>query len=298
MAKDKKNKNKKSFFTKLRAKYRLVVLNEDTYEQKASIRLSRLNLFLIASTGVFFTIVFVTIIIAFTPLKYLMPGVGNLDVRSELMRVEMLADSLEDKVNQRNLWLNHLQQALDGNLDSTFSYSDTAQIEVNSDNINLSEASIVEQDFRSELEDEIELVEIKNNIKPTSPTFLPLKFSKPVEGVIVSEYDKALEHYGVDIATIEFAVVKAVESGMVILTDWSHETGNVIAIQHRNNTISFYKHNKELLKKVGNFVDKGDAIAIVGNTGKLTDGPHLHFEIWQNGKAINPAEIINFETIN
>lgn len=298
MAKDNNNKANQSFFGKLRNKYRLVVLNEETYEQKASLRLSRLNLFILGSLFVLFNIIAVILIIAFTPLKFMMPGVGSLDVRSELIKVELLTDSLENQIDKRNYWLNNLQQALEGKFDSSFTYSDTFSHAEKQD-INLALTNDIEKEFREELKDEIELLSIETSSKNVQPNYFPLKFISPVNNAtLLSEFDSKSEHFGVDLATVEGDVVKAAEDGIVVLSEWNPETGNVLAIQHRNNAITFYKHNKELLKKVGTYVKKQDAIAIVGNSGELTDGPHLHFEIWQNGKPKNPQDFINFKSIN
>lgn len=298
MAKDNNNKVNQSFLEKLRNKYRLVVLNEETYEQKASLRLSRLNLFILGSLLVLFNIIVVLLIIAFTPLKFMMPGVGSLDVRSELIKVELLTDSIESQMSKRNYWLNNLQQALEGKFDSSFTYSDTFS-HSDKQNIDLSLTTDIEKEFREEIKDEIDLLSVQTPTKSIEPNYFPLKFISPInEATLISRFDNKNEHYGIDVATKEGNVVVAAEDGVVILSEWNPETGNVLAIQHRNNAITFYKHNKELLKKVGSYVKKRDAIAIVGNSGELTDGPHLHFEIWQNGKPKNPEDFINFKSIN
>ena len=116
----------------------------------------------------------------------------------------------------------------------------------------------------------------------------------PVECYVTDEYDKQKEHYGIDIAAKQDAPVKAVLDGKVISATYTLETGYVIEVQHANNLVSMYKHNSKLLKKPGNLVKAGDVIAFVGSTGELSTGPHLHFELWHEGRSLNPKDYIVF----
>lgn len=300
MAKDRNNTNKKTLLQKLRYKYRLIILNEDTFEQKTSLRLSRMNLYVLASVFFLFVVLIVTAVIAFTPLKYYMPGVGSVDIRTQLMEVEMLTDSIQLQLDKRNLWLVNFQKALSGDLDSTFFVSETP-LNMDYQNVNIDEIGESELVFRAEMKDEVVLlnqpvsadVQVEN-----SKDYYPLNFISPTDGTVVSEYSIDDEHYGIDIAGKEKENVRSVESGVVLRADWNPETGFVIGVQHKNNTVSFYKHNAALLKKVGSFVKRGEVIALMGNTGHLTDGPHLHFELWQDGKAINPLNFMDINKIN
>jgi murein DD-endopeptidase MepM/ murein hydrolase activator NlpD len=124
---------------------------------------------------------------------------------------------------------------------------------------------------------------------PTTTHFLP-----PTKGLIINRFNPEQNHFGVDLVTDINQPVLAVKEGTVIFANWTLETGYVIQIQHNNNFLSLYKHNAELLKRVGEFVNAGEAIAIVGNSGELTTGPHLHFELWQNGSPLNPESHILF----
>ena len=121
-----------------------------------------------------------------------------------------------------------------------------------------------------------------------------INFFAPVNGTISAPFMNPQGHLGVDVLTPKNTAVKAALEGIVISSDWTLETGNTITIQHINNILTSYKHNSVLLKKVGSHVKAGEAIAIVGNSGKLTSGPHLHFELWVNGKPLNPQDFINF----
>lgn len=300
MAKDKNIKNKKTLLQKLRYKYRLIILNEDTFEQKTSLRLSRMNLYVLASVFFLLVVMVVTAVIAFTPLKYYMPGVGSVDVRTQLVEVEMLTDSLEKELDQRNLWLHNFQKSLGGNLDSTFFASDSLS-SADYDNVNIDELGEDEALFREKMKESeiLEVMDAPTEVQTINQSqYYPLSFMSPTDGVVVNEYDDENGHFGIDIAGKEKENVRAVESGVILNADWNPETGYVIGVQHKNNTISFYKHNATLFKKVGSFVQRGEVIALMGNTGDLTDGPHLHFELWQNGKAIDPLNYIQLNKIN
>lgn len=298
MAKDTNNKNKKTLLEKLKYKYRLIIINEDTFEQKTSLRLSRMNLYVLGSVLFLLMVCFVTAIIAFTPLKFYLPGVGSIDVRSQLVDIEMLTDSLTTELDKRNYWLGSFQKALSGELDSTFFINDSLHYN-DVDHVDIIEASKEEQDFKEAIKEEIEKSELVNKVSipsDLSSNYL-LKFISPVNGVVIAEFDKKNEHFGIDIATEEGEGVRSVEAGVVVSSHWNPETGNVIIVQHKNNALSFYMHNSKLLKKVGNFVRKGEVIALVGNTGEMSDGPHLHFELWQSGKAVDPLSFIEISKI-
>ena len=119
-------------------------------------------------------------------------------------------------------------------------------------------------------------------------------FFSPLAGIISAPYDPKIAHYGVDVVSKKNEPIKSVADGTVILASWTQDAGYVIAVQHRSNVISVYKHNSSLLKKMGEFVSAGDVIAIIGNTGELTTGPHLHFELWYNGNPMDPEEFVSF----
>ncbi len=139
-----------------------------------------------------------------------------------------------------------------------------------------------------------DLEEAKLNLSPKNVSMEQIFFSPPVSGPISSGFMPNLGHIGVDILAPKNTAVKAALDGYIFFSDWTLETGNTIGIQHENNIISFYKHNSVLLKKVGSFVKAGEAVAIIGNTGTLSNGPHLHFELWNNGEPVDPTEYISF----
>ncbi len=302
MSKDKKNTKKVSLLDRLRYKYRLIILNEDTFEQKASFLLSRMNLYVFSSVILVCVVLFVTFLIAFTPLKYYLPGVGYVDIRTQLLQMEQLTDSLGTEVERSNFWISNFHQILNGDLDESYYMADSMP-KVADENIDIESESEELKQFKEEVAEEIKEKPLINNATNIALTntyryFFPLNFIAPVEGVVTSTFDNDSNHLGIDIAGEEKENVRAVESGAIIVSDWNPETGYVVGIQHNSNTISFYKHNAKLLKKVGSFVKRGDVIALMGNTGKLSSGPHLHFELWKNGKAIDPLLFFDLKTMN
>ena len=132
------------------------------------------------------------------------------------------------------------------------------------------------------------------NSQPFAQDLQDIYFFTPISGIITSRFDLSEEHYGVDVVAKTDEPVKCIADGSVIMADWTQSSGNIIAVQHRGNLISVYKHNAALLKKVGSFVSAGEIIAIIGNTGELTTGPHLHFELWYNGNPVNPEDFVSF----
>lgn len=199
-------------------------------------------------------------------------------------------DSLENQMRVKDQFISNVQRVLIGDIsgdDSVF---------LNNDNANVSKAieplPAIDSQFRKDFEaSELTFLAASN---PISQELEEQYFYSPIEGMVTTEFNIKDEHYGIDIVSKSNEPVKSVAEGTVIFSDWTQESGNVLAIQHRGNIISVYKHNSALLKKVGNFVNSGQVIAIIGNTGEFTTGPHLHFELWFNGNPVDPQEFISF----
>jgi murein DD-endopeptidase MepM/ murein hydrolase activator NlpD len=267
----------KSFVTKkLFTKYRLVIMNDSNFEEKLSFRLSRMNVFIITISVSFLLIVSIVVIIAFTPIREYIPGYSNVEDRHQLYRLSKESDSLKTMISVTSQYLDSLMIVLSGT------------------------GSFQRIDF-SEISRFIDVPEFKTEIKYTSDlgtsvknTLEPFLFYKPVEGVITQEFLPALYHFGIDVVTPIESPVLAIRDGSVILARWSYQFGNMIIIQHPNNFISVYKHNSVLLKKEGDKVKGGEPIAISGNTGEISTGPHLHIEMWMNGTPVNPAIFLNY----
>ena len=289
-------KKKRKILKKLKNKYRLVILNDASFEEKFSYRLSPLNIFTLFLSLTLVIIALVTVVIAFTPLRESIPGYTDVNLRKDLTYMVLKADSLE-----RELYLN--QKYLD-NINAILRGEDPGETKVDSGQTNDSQdrqlashnkidKSVEDSLLREyvEREDSYSLdLDGEKRLNAVDRLF----FFNPLEGTVTQEYNPKEEHYGVDIVAPKDEAVKAVLRGTVIFAEWTMETGYVIQIQHQNNLTSIYKHNSVLLKKVGEEVKAGEAIAIVGNTGELSSGPHLHFELWKEGRSLDPSNYINF----
>lgn len=296
---------RKAFVQKLRSKYKLAVFNEQTYEEVLVIRLSRLNVFTIIGFSVILLVVLVIFLIAFTGLKEYIPGYPDPTQRLLIVRNSERVDSLIMEIEKRNKFIENMKMIINGEVPNE-NPEDTVATE-NSDAIgeNLSDdtAGWRSIDFTRSEEDSMfrALVEREEKFTPPQSTEQVLNpllentfFFPPLKGMVVNEFGNPQRHFGVDIVAGPGARVSAVMDGVVIFSGWTVETGYVIQIQHANNFISMYKHNERLLKSTGDHVKAGEAIAHVGNSGELTTGPHLHFELWHNGIPLDPKEYISF----
>lgn len=284
---------------KLVDKYILEIRDEDTFEKKISYRLSRLNVFTVLGLTFIAIILFVVSIIAYTPLREYIPGYSNVDLARNLVRATFVADSLAQDSRMKGEYIQNLKNILEdrvplengeffgegGDDSSSVGGSDKYQ---NIKLVRSKEDSLLRLQIESE--DSYNL-----NFVKTGPSgrqggnISSLLFFTPLNGIVTDTFNVDKQHFGIDIVAAANEAVKSVLDGTIILATWTSETGYVIGIQHDNNIISFYKHNSVLLKKEGSKVRAGEVVAIVGDSGELTTGPHLHFELWYNGIPIDPS---------
>lgn len=287
-----KNSRWKIFTDQLRNKYRLVILNDDSFAEKFSLRLSPLGLIILLGSVTIIMTTLVISLVAFTPLREYIPGYGNVDDRKDIMALSAKADSLENTLASRDWYINNLLNVFSGKTegktakpikDSTGKYT----------NIDI-KASEQDMKLRSDIEsNQLESTSDKvsaNKINALSNFF----FFTPIKGIITASYNIREEHFGTDIVAKENELVKATLDGTVIFAAYTTNDGYVTQIQHNNNITSVYKHQSNVTKKVGDFVQAGEPIGVVGNTGENSKGPHLHFELWYNGFAINPQDYVVF----
>jgi murein DD-endopeptidase MepM/ murein hydrolase activator NlpD len=293
-------KKQRSRWERLKDTYRLVILNNETFKEVSSYKLSLLNVYVMLSTLIVLVAGLVIVAIAFTPIKRLIPGYASGSNHAEMIRLYRDLDSLEHLLVAQEKYNEGVRRLLVGEVE----YAPTEPPQKK----NLEEHTKVEKsDEDAKLRNEVEMGLIRKatggsqpapaalNISPREIPLEQMYFSPPLSGSVVSIFDPDKKHLGVDVIAPKNTPVKAGMNGWVISSDWTLETGNTIAIQHSNNIVTFYKHNSVLLKKVGSYVRAGEAIAIIGNTGELTDGPHLHFELWHRGKPVNPTDFVNFK---
>ncbi|MDA3779044.1 MAG: M23 family metallopeptidase, partial [Bacteroidales bacterium] len=280
-----------NILAKLRNKYRLVVFNNSSYEEVWGLKLSRLNMFAIIGSSAIILIAIVISIIAFTPLREFIPGYPDGNMRSIIVSNVEKLDSLEQEILIRDSYFNNIKMIIRGETPESIEPSNNSKVKSKDVNFKKSENDSI-------LREQIEKEELFNlsmfSSQKEKNVLSKIYFYPPVKGTVSAQFNTNIKHYGTDI-TPQDNVVMATLDGTVTLASWTAETGYVIQIQHDNNFISMYKHNVELLKEVGEIVEAGEAIAIIGNSDELyTSGPHLHFELWHNGKPLNPEDYIGF----
>jgi murein DD-endopeptidase MepM/ murein hydrolase activator NlpD len=287
-------KEKKKLIQKLKIKYKLVIMDSETFEEKLSFRLSRLNVFVVLGTISILLIFFTTYLIAFTQLREFIPGYANTTDSRTIYELTIKSDSLEEAMVQKDEYIKNIKNVLTGSIELPIT-SDTGASKKNYSNI-ANRRSADDSLLRLEVEnrDKYSLYLPDQTSSSGTMTIKGFNFFTPVKGYITSKFSSPDKHFGIDIATQENEAVKAALDGTVVFSGWSVESGNVISIQHTSNIITVYKHNAVLLKKQGDYVKAGDPVAIVGTSGELSTGPHLHFELWYNGVAVDPQKYIRF----
>jgi murein DD-endopeptidase MepM/ murein hydrolase activator NlpD len=287
----KRVKKRKEIKKKLLHKYRLVILNESTFEEKISFKLSRLNVFVSGSLFIIGLIGLTTLLIAFTPLREYIPGYSSTKLKKQATELTYETDSLVRALNNTNRYLDNIRMVLKGDIENNEINRDSLyqRFKLDPSTVDLTP---IKQDLqlRAEvaLEDKYNLFE--RNIKKTDLVLFP-----PVSGTISQKYNAKKKHFAVDVVAPRQTPIKAVANGIVIFAEWTADTGHVIILEHKNGLLSVYKHNGSLNKNQGDIVRAGEVIASVGNTGELTTGPHLHFELWDKGTSMNPLDFIDFK---
>lgn len=279
----------------LKSKFRFVILNDETFEEKFSLVLTRTNVWVFFSI-VAFSLVFLTAAaIVYTPLKYFIPGFGDYNYRGDILKLQVKTDSLANELQARQVWLENLMNVAEGDIDSTRPPKQAAG-NIDKSKIDLNQVADAEKELRKDVEEEENFslsMEARKNNEAVGEV-KQMHLIAPVTGYVTDKYDVSKEHFGIDIAAKADEPVKAAFDGKVISATYTLETGYVIAIQHSGNLISLYKHNSRILKKAGDSVKGGDVIGFVGNTGENSTGPHLHFELWHDGRSLNPSDYIVF----
>lgn len=286
---------RKKLYKKLKNKYRLVILNDSTFEEKFSLRLSPMNLFTIVGLFALLLISSVSVLIIFTPLREYIPGYTDTSLRSNMTELALKSDSLAVELDRKDQFIHNLQIILNGGVPDSTGPNEEEVIERKPAEVKLDlHKSKQDSLLRAYVESEDQYNINSSVSEKGSELISSYIFFTPLNGTITSKFDLFDNHYGIDIVAPENEAVKSTLDGTVIFAGWTSSTGYVIQIQHENNIISSYKHNSVLLKQEGEFVKAGEAIAIIGNSGELTTGPHLHFELWYDGHPIDPEKYIIF----
>ena len=268
--------------------FRFAIINDNSLEEIFNIKFSRASLLWLTSAVLLAVSVVFVLLLGYTPLRNLIPGKSKTHVQNELIMMIQKADSLEKSLGNYSLYTKNLKKVL----------SDSVSLDSVQD-LFKEGFTVKEFDFKPSVEDSIlraeveaeESISLNSNLKEKK---LNSFFIKPVDGLITEGFNKKIGHFGVDVVSKKGAFISSIDDGMVLFSSWTHEFGYVLVIKHQNSFISFYKHNSEVFKSKGDYVKSGETIAIIGNSGKYSTGPHLHFELWKGSSPVNPVNYILF----
>jgi len=284
MAGEKKIKKLKKQVSK---SYRLAVMEEDSYQEKFALSLSKRNIFLITSSVAFIIILITTLLIFYTPIREYIPGYDTSKLRIQAVENLEKLDSLMISLKQNEQFVQAFSRTLLGE-EFKSQYEDSK----------LKAVDLTELAVNVNIEDSIlrKIVEVEDrfNIIEKDETLITPNLVSPANGLISEGFDYGKQHYGVDIVLKERTPIKAVYDGIVLFSEWTLNYGYTVVIFHKNELISTYKHNESVKVKTGDFVQTGEVIALSGNTGELTSGPHLHLELWDLQGPLNPEDLIKF----
>ncbi|MCZ2442367.1 MAG: M23 family metallopeptidase [Flavobacteriales bacterium] len=286
-----KKKKYKDFWRRFRTKYRVQIISEEHFEEKATWRLSAMNI-VIGLSVVMILMIFLTIyLVAFTNLREYIPGYADSQTKRKLVELAAVSDSLEKKSLAMDRFLVNLRLFIEGKdmPDSMMYEMDTTRNYSSIEYVHSKDDSILRQEVA-----EADRYNLASTSRSDAGSLTGILFFTPLRGAVTQNFDKELGHIGVDIASKKNEAVKAVLNGTVVLSTWTSDAGYVMVVQHADQLISVYKHNAVLLKKTGALVKSGEPIAIIGNSGQHTTGPHLHFELWHKGIPMNPERFMQF----
>ena len=280
---DKTKKQKKQ----INKNYRLAVMEENSYQEKFALSLSIRNIFLISSSIAFVIILITSLLIFYTPIREYIPGYDTTKIRIQAIQNLDKLDSIMNSLEKNEQFIEAFSRTINGQ-DFLNQYEDSK----------IKEVDITELEVSISIEDSIlrKIVEVEDkfNIIETEDDFQAPNLISPASGIISEGFDFGKQHYGVDIVLKERTPIKAVYDGIVLFSEWTLNYGYTVVVFHKNELISTYKHNQSVKVETGDFVQTGEVIALSGNTGEFTSGPHLHFELWDLQGPINPEDLIKF----
>lgn len=280
--------NKKTFWQWFTHQYLMVFRNEENFEKLRTIRFNFAKV-VVVLTGFAILIFIPSFFIAKAITEYQISTSENPQAR--LFQLMEKSDSLEALVAEQNVYYENLKQILGGDIPKTKIAEDSTESNADLGDLDLDQIDSIDVAFRKQFEKEDTKTK---GIKTSKSELQQVLFFSPISGIVTNKYNSASSHFGVDVVAPKNEVIKAAADGTVILSSWTQDSGHTLAIQHKHQLVSFYKHNSVLLKKVGETVKAGDPVAVIGNSGELTDGPHLHFELWYEGNPVNPQDFISF----
>jgi murein DD-endopeptidase MepM/ murein hydrolase activator NlpD len=288
-------KQKKTLSHWLTTRYLVIVREEENFAEKMTLNMTLSKLFLGVGAVFILTSALSYLLVTTILARWADPRAQMLQTKEQLRTMNAQIDSLTQMSASSQIFIANVQRIVEGripNADAPLGQEGEGLGESKSDSIDLSATSPIDSMFRKQFEEgDYDALVLKNT---TKEALQQVYFFSPVKGVISDVFNAKKRHYGVDVVARKDEPIKAVADGSVIMASWTQDAGYVLALQHRNQLVSFYKHNSMLLREVGDMVKAGEAIAIIGNSGEYTDGPHLHFELWYEGNPVDPEDFVHF----
>ncbi|HEY0653954.1 MAG TPA: M23 family metallopeptidase [Chryseosolibacter sp.] len=284
---------KKTLSSWLTTRYQMIIRNEENFAEKTSVAFTYSKIILF-SVLIFILFLVISLLLVETVLeKWFDPKYEQMVLNQQLYGLALKVDSLAQEVDRKDRFIANFQRVLSGD---TSDFKDPAEILRNESqplrgpsNLHLEQSdSLFRKEFEMNDISGVTLTKVSN--RELQEAF----FFSPISGFVSDHYNAKKGHFGVDVVAKTNEPVKCIADGTVVFSSWTQDFGYVLMIQHSANLISIYKHNAELYKKLGTFVNAGEIISIVGNSGEMTSGPHLHFELWYNGSSLNPEEFVTF----
>jgi murein DD-endopeptidase MepM/ murein hydrolase activator NlpD len=291
----KKRRAKRTLSGWLTNRYVLIVRSEENFAEKSTFSFSYAKL-IVFVFGVFTVLLFISLYLVRSVLaEWFDPRTLQSETNQKLLELTLTIDSLTYLSDQHVLYLENIKNVVSGNQNAVAAanrLSEEENLAKQNREIIFNSSSSIDSLFRKEFEGYG--LSMVSSVNYYSTELQELFYFTPVSGIITAPFDPSSGHYGVDVVAKDNEPIKAVAEGTVVFSGWTQDFGHTLIIQHKAGILSVYKHNSVLLEKVGNYVSAGDVIAIIGNTGELTSGPHLHFELWYNGNPVNPEEFVSF----
>jgi murein DD-endopeptidase MepM/ murein hydrolase activator NlpD len=282
-------KERRTLYERLTKRYLLIIHREDNLKEEVTINFTFAKM-VVALFVIFLVLLIMSILVGRGLEAALARKEDALTINKQIVRLSVKVDSLEVALQMRDKFIEDFKTIMNGGkpviLEQPNASSNVSATNVVKEIENKNKP--IDSAFRHEFE-----VTDRTSVAYSKDDLKDVKLLSPLKGLALKKYDYTKKHYGIDIVAQKNEPIKAVADGTVLLASWTQDSGYVIAIQHDNNLVSFYKHNSTLLKKVGESVKMGEKVAIIGNSGELTDGPHLHFELWHKGIPINPEDFMN-----
>lgn len=287
-------KSKKTLSDWLSNRYLLILRNEENFAERTTISFTYAKL-IVFSVSIFLIVLMISLYLVTTILSaWLDPRHAEVEANRQLIELSQQLDSLALEIDRKEMFIESFRRLASGEVaNDTFNtlQANAGRQVANGKDLIAEDLPAIDSALRSEFEGSLLYDRVASG---GGSEMQEIFFFSPIEGLVSAPFDNKIEHYGVDIVAKQNEPVKAVADGTVLLSSWTQKEGYILAVQHRTNLVSVYKHNSALLKKTGEFVRAGEVISIIGNSGELTTGPHLHLELWYNGNPVNPEEFVSF----